>query len=195
MITPRRTRLLRVPDLASLRATLVDLAGRLAPAEARDTFLLVPTRAAGEQLRRTLEDQLLTPQRPAIVLPMMGTRGDWYEELASRCTVRGALLDAFEREVILGAVARGLVDEGVAPPFEIRPGLLAEMLDLYDLVRRLGRSVADFDRNLRAELEKDRDTDRGAEKLLQQTAFLTAAFIGYERRAGCGRCARRARAA
>ena len=50
------------------------------------------------------------------------------------------------------------------------------MLGLYDLVRRLGRSVADFERNFRDELEKDRDTDRGAEKLLQQTAFLAAAY-------------------
>ena len=181
-MTPRRTRLLRVADLAAFRATLIDLTGRLAPAGARDTFLLVPTRAAGEQLRRTLEDRLLTPQRPAIVLPLMGTRGDWYDELASRLAAPPPLLDAFEREVILGAVARGLVDEGVAPPFDIRPGLLAEMLDLYDLVRRLGRSVADFDRNFREELERDRDTDRGAEKLLQQTAFLTAAFNAYETR-------------
>ena len=182
MITPRRTRLLRAADLEAFRATLVGLTGALAPADARDTFLLVPTRAAGEQLRRTLEDQLLTPHRPAIVLPRIGTRADWYEELALRRAATTPLPNAFEREVILGAVARGLVEEGIAPPFDIRPGLVAEMLDLYDLVRRLGRSVADFDRNFREELERDRDIDRGAEKLLQQTAFLTAAFTAYEMR-------------
>ena len=59
MITPRHTRLVRVPDLASFQATLTALAQDLGPADARDTFVLVPTRAAGEQLRRTVEDRLL----------------------------------------------------------------------------------------------------------------------------------------
>jgi RecB family exonuclease len=182
VITPRRTRLLRTADLEAFRATLVGLTGALDPGAARDTFLLVPTRAAGEQLRRTLEDCLLTRHRAAIVLPRIGTRADWYEELASRRAATTPLPNAFEREVILAAVARDLVEHGIAPPFEIRPGLVAEMLDLYDLIRRLGRSVADFERNFREDLERDQDTDRGAAKLLQQTAFLTAAFTAYERR-------------
>jgi RecB family exonuclease len=182
VITPRSTRLLRVPDLAAFRTTLTDIAGSLTLTEARDTFVLVPTRAAAEQLRRTFEDRLLTT-RETLVLPVLGTRGDWYNELAARFPLAPRLLNAFEREAILAAVARGLVAQGVRPPFEIRPGLLAEMLDLYDMVRRLGRTVADFDRNLREELEKDRETDRGAEKLWQQTVFLTALYQGYEARA------------
>jgi RecB family exonuclease len=181
VITPRSTRLLRVPDLFAFRTTLTDIAGRLTLTESRDTFVLVPTRAAAEQLRRTFEDRLLTT-RETLVLPVLATRGDWYNELAARFPRAPRLLNAFEREAILATVAHGLVAQGVRPPFEIRPGLLAEMLDLYDMVRRLGRTVADFDRNIREELEKDRETDRGAEKLWQQTVFLTALYQGYEAR-------------
>ena len=53
MITPRRTRLLRVPSLAGLRSLLTGVVATLDPLTAADTFVLVPTRAAGEQLRRT----------------------------------------------------------------------------------------------------------------------------------------------
>ncbi len=182
MITPRRTRLLRVPDLAAFQSTLTELAIALAPAAARDTFVLVPTRAAAEQLRRTFEDTLLTHDRAALVLPILGTRADWYDEVGSRLHTPPRTLNAFEREVLLGHVARAVADQGLAPPFDIRPGLIAEMLSLYDLVRRLGRGVGDFERNFREELEKDRDFDRGAEKLLQQTIFLSAAYNGYEDR-------------
>ena len=59
MITPRRTRLIRVPDLAAFRATLAEAILALTPETAADTFVLVPTRAAGEQLRRTVEDRAL----------------------------------------------------------------------------------------------------------------------------------------
>ncbi len=184
MITPRRTRLLRVPDLAAFQSTLTELAGVLAPAAARDTFVVVPTHAAAEQLRRTFEDTLLTRDRAALVLPILGTRADWYDELGSRLRALPRMLNAFEREVLLGHVARAIIDNGLAPPFDIRPALVAEMLSLYDLVRRLGRDVADFERNFREELEKDRDFDRGAAKLLQQTIFLAAVYNGYEGRLG-----------
>ncbi len=58
VITPRRIRLLRAPDLAGYRSTLVDLARDLDPSSAADTFVLVPTSAAAEQLARTLDDRL-----------------------------------------------------------------------------------------------------------------------------------------
>jgi RecB family exonuclease len=182
VITPRATRLLRAPDLAAFHTTLIGIVEGLSVADARDTFVLVPTRAAAEQLRRTIEDRVLTAARPAIALPILGTRAELYDELASRCAEPPRVLNAFEREVMLSAIARGLVEEGVVPPFEIRPGLVAEMLALYDMVRRLGKSVSDFDRNFRDELEKDRDTDRGAEKLLQQTVFLSALYQSYQAR-------------
>ena len=54
------------------------------------------------------------------------------------------------------------------------------MLALYDHLRRLGRTVDDFDRLLTGELEPAADSDRGAAQLLEQTRFLAAAFRGYE---------------
>ena len=180
MITPRTTRLLRVPDLAAFHTTLTGIVEGLSVAAARDTFVLVPTRAAGEQLRRTIEDRVLTAARPAIVFPILGTRADFYDELAARSVDPPRVLNAFEREVLLSAIARGLMEEGVVPPFDIRPGLVAEILALYDTIRRLGKRIADFDRNFCEELEKDVETDRGAEKLLQQTVFLSALYQRYE---------------
>ena len=85
--------------------------------------------------------------------------------------------------MILAAVSRELVDEGLAPPFEIRPGLIAEMLALYDLVRRLGRTVDDFERNFRDELEKDRDIDRGAREAPAADRLSGRRVSRYESRA------------
>ena len=77
MITPRRIRLLRAPDLAGYRSTLVDLARELDPASAADTFVLVPTRAAAEQLTRTLDDRL--PRDHRATAAAIGSRGDLYD--------------------------------------------------------------------------------------------------------------------
>ena len=82
--------------------------------------------------------------------------------------------------MLLGAAARAALERGLELPYELRPALVAEMLRLYDHVRRLGRSVADFDRNFRNELEREQDTDRGAFRLLQQTVFLAAVYTAYE---------------
>ena len=75
-------------------------------------------------------------------------------------------------------------------PFHVRPALVAEMLALYDHIRRLGRTVDDFDRLLTGELEPAAESDRGAAQLLEQTRFLSAAFRVYETRA-CSTAARR----
>lgn len=182
MITPRRTKLVRVPDLAGFRTTLTDWISVLSPEEARDTFFLVPTRAAAEQLRRTVEDRLLNATRAALIWPLVATRQDLYDELATRLASPPAMQSAFEREVVLAAVARDLAEKGLSPPFRVRPGLVAEMLALYDQIRRLGRSIEDFERNFRAELAREQETDRGAAKLVQQTEFLAAAFRGYHDR-------------
>ncbi|MBA3271309.1 MAG: PD-(D/E)XK nuclease family protein [Acidobacteria bacterium] len=182
MITPRRTRLYRVPDLARFRTTLTDWILAQTLDEARDTCVLVPTRASGEQLRRTVEERALRADRAAVVWPMVATRRDFYDELASRLPAAPTMLSAFEREIILAAVSRQLVAEGVEPPFRLRPGLVAEMLALYDLIRRLGRDIDDFERNFRDELEREKDSDRGASRLFQQTVFLVAAYRRYEAR-------------
>jgi RecB family exonuclease len=180
VITPRRTRLYRAPQLSAFRTTLTGWMAGLSPEHALDTFVVVPTGAAAEQLRRTVEDRILTPDRSALLWARAGTLADLYDDLASRLGRASSLLSPFGREVILGAVARRLVDEGITPPFRIRAGLIAEMLALYDQIRRLGRSIDDFERNFLNELEPEQHADRGAARLLQQTEFLTAAYRGYE---------------
>lgn len=180
MITPRRTRLLRVPSLRGLQRCLTDLVATLDPLTAADTCIVVPTRAAAEQLRRTVEDGLLDRQ-PVVAWPHVGPRADFYRELFARHHAPLDVLPAFDREIILGRVAREAAAAGLAPPFAIRPALVAEMLALYDDIRRQARTVDDFERNLGLELEPAVETDRGARRLLEQTAFLSAAFRGYER--------------
>lgn len=184
MITPRRTAIVRVADLASLRATLIERVTTLAPERAADTCVLVPTHAAAEQLRRTIEDHVLTAQRPAIVWPRLVTRRDLYDEFEARLPGAERRLTSVEREVLFGAIARELVDHGVEPPFRLRPGLVTEMLALYDHVRRLGRGIDEFERNVTADLAREQDTDRGAARLLQQTRFLVAAYREYESQLG-----------
>ncbi len=125
---------------------------------------------------------MLTAERSVIPMPLMGGRAAWYEALASRLPRVPPSLSSFEREVILTSAARAAEARGITPPFRVRPGLVAEMVDLYDHIRRLGRSVADFARNFRGELEPAVAFDRGAEVLLRQTVFLSAVFEDYEAR-------------
>lgn len=176
MITPRRTRLLRAAGLDGFRAHLAELV-RVAPPGA-DSFVLVPTAAAGEQLRRTLRARL----GDAVALPPIGTRAELYERLLARLSPDARTLSGFEREALIAAAAREAEEAGVPPPFHVRPALVAEMLALYDYLRRLQRSVDDFDRLLTGELEPAADSDRGAAQLLEQTRFLVATFLGYEAR-------------
>ena len=178
MITPRRIRLLRAPDLAGYRSTLVDLARDLEPASAPHTFVFVPTRAAGEQLTRTLQAHLAN----RFARPLIGSRGDLYDLLLERLSASPRVLSGFEREAALAAGARDAEESGAAPPFHVRPALIAEMLALYDRIRRLGRTVDDFDRLLTGELEPAAESDRGASQLLEQTQFLSASFRAYESR-------------
>ncbi len=173
----RRTRLVRAGDLAAYRQYLIDLTRELTPALAADAFVLVPTEAAAQQLRRTLAAQCAEA-----ITPLIGSRADLYDHLASRIAVAGRRLSIVEREAILGACAREAEETGQAAPFHVRPALVAEMLALYDRIRLLGRSIDDFDRLLCGELEPAAESDRGALQLLEQTRFLAAAFRGYEAR-------------
>jgi RecB family exonuclease len=163
-----------------MQDVLTGIVSELDLESAADTFVVVPTRAAGEQLRRTVEDRLL-PSRPVIAWPHTGPRADFYRDIAGRASEAPRTLSGFEREVLLARVAREVAQAGLEPPFPLRASLIAEMLALYDHIRRQARSLDDFDRNLRAELEPVADTDRGAAQLLRQTAFLAAVFAAYER--------------
>ncbi len=181
MITARRTRLHRAPTLPAFRAALAALVPTDAIDRARETFVLVPTRSAGQLLRRTIEDHALRPGA-AIVLPDVLTRRDWYERLHQRTPGLPRLLTPFEREVLIEAAAHEAITEGDTPPFNIRPALLAEILELYDGLRGHQQTLARFEEQLTATFSAAADYDRGAERLLRQTRFLVRTLQGYEQR-------------
>ena len=64
----RTTRLIRVADLGAFRTALADLSCQGPALAARDRLIVVPTRAAAEQLRRSLEDRRLSTAG-TLVLP------------------------------------------------------------------------------------------------------------------------------
>jgi RecB family exonuclease len=181
VITARRTRLHRAPTLPAFRAALAALVPVDTIDRARDAFVLVPTRSAGQLLRRTMEDRALRPGT-AIVLPDVLTRRDWYERLHQRTPGLPRLLTPFEREVLVEAAAHEAITEGDTPPFNIRPALLAEILDLYDGLRGHQQTLARFEEQLTATFSAAADYDRGAERLLRQTRFLVRTLQGYEQR-------------
>lgn len=168
MITPRTTRLIRVPDLRTFQRAIVDRIA-IEAVDARSCAVIVPSRTSAEELRRTAASEI----------PIL-TRDEFYADLARRLSV--VALTTLEREVILRRAAVDASVSGAEPPFRLRAGLIVEMLSLYDDLRRRGRSVADFERLLTGSLEHEAGHDRGAARLLQQTAFLTAAFTSFERR-------------
>ena len=178
MISPRQTRLHRAADPDGFRRGIWALVAERQPFAARDTFVVVPTRAAADELRRTLEQLAWADAAPAVCLPVIGTRADLVDALAARLAHPPPRLTAFDREVILARAARVARARGFEPPFAVRPGLVAEMLALYDALRRQRRTVARFEEFLTDELAAS--DDRGAERLLAQTRFLAEAFRGYD---------------
>ncbi len=179
MITPRATRLVRVPDLKTLHAAIARIACTGLPS-VRRTAVLVPTRGAAEELRRTLENLQLV-DADAVLLPDLLTRADFYERLHASMASAPTLLTAPEREVLLRRAAREAVASGHAPPFGLRAGLILQMLAFYDELRRREQDLDDFHRLTTERLAPSADTDRGAERLLRQTEFLAAAFAEFER--------------
>ena len=147
--------------------------------------MIVPSTAAADQLRRTLENHVLaqkTSSDRAVCLPHIVTRAGWYDELHSRMPSPPRRLSDLEREVLLKAAARATADSENSAPFRLRAGLLVQMLALYDDLRRRNVSIDTFERLVAGDLQRDADVDRGAERLLRQTRFLAAAFRGYEGR-------------
>jgi RecB family exonuclease len=152
--------------------------------------VIVPSAAAADQLRRTLENRTLQQKCSidrATCPPQILTRAGWYEAMHARLAVPPRKLSDLEREVLLKAAARETAGSENGAPFSLRAGLLFEMLELYDDLKRRNVSIETFDRLLAGDLERDAGIDRGAERLLRQTKFLAAAFKGYEARlAACG---------
>ncbi len=145
--------------------------------EARATAVLVPTRGAAVELRRTLENLRLSADSPAAILPDLLTRDEFYERLSPASRLTGP-----EREVIFRRAARVASEGGAPAPFRLRPGLIVEILAFYDELGRCNRSVDAFERLMVDGLEPSAGIDRGAERLLRLTHFLVAAFREFERR-------------
>lgn len=177
-MTPRQTCLHRAADPEGFRRAIFDIVDAAQPFDVRDVFVVVPTRAAADELRRTLETLAWDAGRPALCLPRLGTRGDLLDTLATRLPAPPTRLNGFDREVLLARAARDARAAGAEPPFSVRPGLVAEMLALYDALRRQLRTVARFEEFLTDELAAS--DDRGAVRMLAQTRFLAASFRGYE---------------
>lgn len=183
MITPRVTRLIRTADLQGFQRAIVS-AIPADPLAARACAVLVPSRGAAEELRRTVENLSLLGERSSAgvrVLPDIVTRDEWYAGLRERLPGSPSPLTAFEREVLLRRCANVAHAAGAEPPFNLRAGLIVEILGLYDELRRRHRTVADFDRLMTGALEPGAEYDRGAARLLAQTRFLTATFEEFER--------------
>ncbi len=180
MITPRVTRLVRVPDLRAVQRAIVALAGESFDPPA---IVIVPTHAAATELRRTFENvQLLERGLTTVFLPELVTREGFYTHLAIRLPDAPPRLTDFEREVLLRLAARSVDKSGTRPPFRLRPGLIVEILDFYDRLRRGHRTIDDFHRLVSGELSAVADSDRGAERLLAQAEFLARAFAEFEKR-------------
>ena len=181
MITPRTTRLIRVADLGAFRAALAGLACQGPALAARDRLILVPSRAAAEQLRRSFEDRQLA-SRPTLVLPDLVPVGELVTALAQRLVDLPPVLSEAEREALLGAACRAARSAGFEPPFRLRPGLVTGMLRFYDTLRLNQKTVDVFERLTLGQLEPGAAYDRGAERLVRQTRFLAAAFRAFEER-------------
>lgn len=178
----QRRRLLRAPDLAAFRATLIHAALDGDAVAIRCRAVILPSRGAIELLRRTMEDERLAATGTALVLPQLFTREDWLASLAATLPGAPPLYDRMSREVLFERAAREAASDA-PPPFAIRPGLIGAMLDFYDELRRRGRTLTRFSEVLGAELSgADADDDRGSHELLRQTEFLTRAFGIYESR-------------
>jgi len=183
VITPRTTRLLRAADLRAFHRAILSCIPD-DPIAARGCAVIVPTRTAGEELRQTIENLALTPGPSAPggvrVLPDVVTRDDFYAQLRERIDAAPPALAAFHREVLMRRAAHAARVAGVEPPFNLRPGLIGEILALYDELRRRHKSVADFERLMIGALAPSAEHDRGAARLLAQTRFLTSAFERFE---------------
>jgi RecB family exonuclease len=149
------------------------------PLDARDRLVIVPTRAAAEHLVRGIEDVT----RPgAAILPDFATASELVGRFADRLPVASRELSGEEREVLLRVASRAVIADGREPPFQVRPGLIAEMIRFYDDLRRSQKDVDTFERLALSMLEPGAADDRGARQLVEQTRFLAAVFRDFERR-------------
>jgi hypothetical protein len=182
VITPRQTRLVRVPELQTFRHEISILARRVQGSAVRvqgslhaepgtrnpEPLIVVPTRGAARLLERS-------------VMADVVTRDEMYDRLHARLAEPPRRLTPLERDVMAQAAARASA-AGVADlSFRLRPGLIAEMLRFYDQLRRQSQLVRRFEELIDEALGSD-ELDRGAQRMRIQTRFLADAFRDYERR-------------
>ncbi|ODS57779.1 MAG: hypothetical protein ABS36_04865 [Acidobacteria bacterium SCN 69-37] len=181
----QRRVLIRTRGLAAFRQALVDLATAGDPLAARRRVVVVPTRAAGSLLRLTIEAQARARGETAVVCADLVTRDEWLARLLPALSPTPRWLSRIERLVLFERAVHDTLERrsGLARPFDLRPGLVAAMLDFYDELRRRQRRVRVFARTIFDELRVERGTDRGSEGLIDQTRLLGFAFLAYERAA------------
>lgn len=170
-----------VPAPRAFGRVISDLTESADPFVARQCAVLVPTRAAAEHLRRSIESARLAASA-AVVLPHLLTRDEWLAWLVRHVPGEPTLLSPHGRHVLLGAAARNAHEQGTPAPFALRPALVDDLLAFYDTLRRQLKSVDDFERLACGRFERDAEVDRGAARLWGQARFMVAAFRGYERR-------------
>jgi RecB family exonuclease len=165
VITPRRTRLVRVPDLHEFRRLILALASP-------DSLVIVPTNGAAELIRSTARSELRCV-----------TRDQLYDLLHKTLAGAPRRLNQFERDALVQAAAEEAARSVRDLSFRLRPGLMTEMLRFYDELRRHGQQTVRFEELLTGQLTAAVEGgDRGAERLLKQTELLAKTFRGYERR-------------
>src|SRR5690349_3559133 len=153
VITPRRTRLVRVPDLNDFRRAIDWLCG--VPSEispGSDQFpsriVIVPTRGAAEALAQTLGMESRPGSSAGVRRPAGGTalltRDELYDALHARLPDPPRRLSAFERDAMAQAAASGAANDAADLPFRIRPGLVTEILRFYDQLRRQSQTAKRF---------------------------------------------------
>jgi RecB family exonuclease len=116
------------------------------------------------------------------------TRDSLYDCLQTRLPDAKPRLSASDREALMRASLRrarveadaALAQDGPLQTTDIRPGLVVEVLRLYDQLCRQRQQVDRFEELLEEALERDAEFDRGAARLLRQTRTLAAAFRAYE---------------
>ncbi len=173
MITPRRTRLVRVPDLHAFRHALLDRVVQGAEVHGHTPLVIVPTRGAARQLTRVLDAARGRDDVDVV------TRDELYDALYARLEQPPRRLTALEREAIMQRAARDAAAIVPDLSFRLRPGLVAEMIRFYDDLRRHLQQVDRFEALINESLTGD-DVDRGARRLRNQTTFLATAFRRYE---------------
>ena len=196
-------RLIQADDLDAWQRAVLTLclpAVTEAPDIVEPPVVIVPSRAAADQWRSTLEQRVLvdgfTPpvalqralehevsaQAPSgLIVPRLVTRDQLYDVWHRGARITTPRLPALSREVLMGAAARDAARVH-RPPFLLRPGLIAEMLRFHDDVERLGHDPGAWLEEAAQRLGDEAPTDRGAERLLLQTRFLHDAFARFAAR-------------